>query len=163
MIKKLIEHINRNIDVINDFIQIYSKKNLKKYKYHLDRENVLMKDELNLDLEEVRNLDFFNDAGFYDLYKFKITIPVILRTGKFWLILLGYFLLIFVSSFALSFIPIPFVPAIILSIENAIVEQFTFKALAKQTHLEYVDKHEKNSMFSIIKRKVTSIFKPSQN
>lgn len=163
LIEKLIDHINRNIDIINKFIQIYSKKNTKKYKYYLDREHVEMEKELSLDIEEIKNLDYFTDAGFYDLFKFKITEPVIRRKGKFWLILLGYFLLIFVSSAALSFIPIPFVPNIILAIENEIIMNFAVKALQKQVYLDYVDIHEKNSMFSIIKRKITSIFNSNQN
>lgn len=163
LIEKLIDHITGNINVINDFIKIYSKKNVKKYKYYLIRDHVQMEKELNLNEEEIRNLDYFYDAAFYDLFKFKITKPVTRRKGKFWLILLGYFLLIVVSSFALSFIPIPFVPTIILYIENKIIEKHVVKALEKQVYLDYVDIHENNSMFSIIKRKIVSIFKSNQN
>lgn len=163
LIKKLIAHIISNIDTIDQFIKIHSKENLKKYKYYLIRENVQMEKELNLDAEEIRNLDYFKDAGFYDIYKFKITQPVIRRTKKFWGIFLGYFLLIFVSSFALSFIPIPFVSTIILSVGNSLIKDKFYEALRNQAYLDYVDIHENNSMFSIIKRKIVSIFKSNHN
>ena len=40
LIIKLKDHIDRNIDVINQFIQIFAKKNRNNYKYYLDRDNV---------------------------------------------------------------------------------------------------------------------------
>jgi len=163
LIKKLIAHILSNIETINQFIKIYSKENFKKYKYYLIREEVPMKKELNLDAEEIRNLDYFNDAGFYNIYKFKITYAVIRRTIKFWGILLGYFLLIFVSSIALSFIPIPFVGSIIIYVGNSLIKNKVEEALENQTLWDFVDIHENNSMFSIIKRKIVSIFTSNQN
>ena len=151
LLDKLGNHINTNIETTEEYIKKYLPKNKKSKIIILDRENFPINKLLSLDKEEENNLDYLYDSGFYQVYKLIIKKPVIRRNFKFWLTILGYFLLVGLLSYFVS----PFAGYIVsMALRKGVV-----KILRENVVKEYVDIHEKNSIYSLIKSKFNKIFK----
>ena len=148
IVKNLIEIVEQNINIVKEYIKKYLPKNKKGHEAILEVESIEIKK--SLDLGEKYDIDineYLIDSGLKFSFEFKIKKKIYRRGFKYWMIFLGFFILF--SIFAV------FVPLISKGAFEYIFNSIN-EFLSKYEKAEYVDVHENNSLFSVIKSKIFS-------
>ena len=147
ILNNLIEHIDKNIKVTEEYIKDYLPNNSNNNLIKLCKENVSMKKCLHLEESETKDLEYLYDAGFEVAYELKLKKTIWRKNLKYYLIWLGYFV-----SFIISFLPLGI----------ALSEYIDLKLEENMTK-ELVDINEEYSLFASIKNMVSSIFSGREN
>ena len=153
IVKKLIEIIEDNINIVNEYINKYLPKNKIGYEVILEVEDNEIEKSLNLGEKYKLDInEYIKDAGLIYSFKFIIKKKIIKSGFIYRLKFLGFFILFTIFTMAAPLIAIG-------------ASYFIFKAMKdyfKQSeNEEYVDVHEYNSLFSLIRSEILSIFEKS--
>ena len=149
ILMNLIEHIDKNIKITEEYIRDYLPKNTFITYISLCKENIKMKESLQLRDDETKELEYLFDAGLDFTYKLTIRKPVLRKNKKYYFITLGFFV-----SFILVFFA------------RNLAERFSeylMSKLEENSHTELVDVHEEQSLFAKIRNMITSLFQARNN
>ena len=148
IVKNLIEIVDQNISIVQEYIEKYLPKNKKGHEVVLEVETIEIKKSLDLDENyEIDINEYLIDSGLKFTFKFKIMRKIYRRGFKYWMMFLGFFILF---SILAAFLPMIGKGAFEYVFNS--IKEF----LSKNEKDEYVDVHENNSLFSIIKSKISS-------
>ena len=148
IVKNLIEIVDQNISIVQEYIEKYLPKNKKGHEVVLEVESIDIKKSLDLDEKyEIDINEYLIDSGLKFTFKFKIMRKIYRRGFKYWMMFLGFFILF---SILAAFLPMIGKGAFEYVFNS--IKEF----LSKNKKDEYVDVHENNSLFSIIKSKISS-------
>ena len=149
IVKNLIKLVEQNINVVQEYIDKYLPTNVKGYEAELDveQEEDMLK-SLGLDDKYENDIkDYITDAGLIYTYKFIIRKKLIKRNLFYAFLFLGFFIF-----FTLLALVRPLISrGIFESMNKKIKEIFN-----KYFDYGYVD--ENNSIFSVIRSKISSLF-----
>ena len=149
ILNNLIEHCDKNIRITQEYIDDYLPKNNFLYRVRLYQETKPMKDCLMLNEGDKKDLEYLYDAGMEFTYELSIRKPVLRKSGKYYVIFLGFFLSILIGFFS---------PDYSLRFSNYISNK-----LSQYQRIEFVDVHDEQSLFAKIKNAIASIFQSRNN
>ena len=148
IVKKLIEIVEQNINIVQEYIDKYLPKNRKGWEAILEVEDKNINNLFEKDEQYQNDIkDYLADAGLLHTFKFYIRKKVFRRNFKYWLFYIGFFIFFSVFTTVKSLIT----RGLSKSIFNTIKDFF-----ATFLDVDYVDVHEQNSVFSVIRTKITS-------
>ena len=146
----LIEHIDKNIRITEEYIRDYLPKNSFFIRMPLCRNNIKMKDSLKLRDDETKELEYLFDAGLDFTYELTIRKEVMKKNIKYHFISLGFFVSFIISFFSIS--------------EGERFGEYILSKLQENSHFELVDVHlEEISLFTKIRNMIASIFQARNN
>ena len=148
IVKKLIEIVDQNISIVQEYIDKYLPSNRKGWEALLEVEDKNIYFLFEND-EKYKNdiKDYIADAGLLHTFKFYIRKKIFRRNFKYWLFYIGFFIFFAIFTTVKSLIT----KGLSKSIFNSIDDLY-----AKFLDVKYVDVQEQNSVFSVIKTKLTS-------
>ena len=149
ILNNLIDHIDRNIRITEEYIRDYLPNNTYYNLIALWKENINMKKCLNLAEGEIKDLEYLYDAGLDFTYELKLKKHIVKKNWKYYFIYLGYFLSSIIGFFSEE--------------DGENFSNYINRKLKENSNEEFVDIEEEHSIFTKIKNMISSIFHANDN